>query len=1472
MKLRKFFSITFFFTILFLLISQTFLGKIIFEQQFVQIEKEEVRESLIRGRNLLNLKLVELDYFLRGFIDANEEYLHSIINEESTHVERLSFFTHEGMGLSTILVFNPETGLLAHLSLSGLNKRKDVLPENTVELINGNLPLVFEETGTHGGFILLDENEIGLIVKRPFIQYDGKQSPSGYIFLISKITNRSVQEYANLLGVSLSINIDSDSSKINSHDENTVTVSQASGKRIEASVVLTDIKSNRIGTLAIDKDRTQILEGKRVTINYFLTVFLLTFFSALFFSILISRKILDNVENLTRQIMLIPPDNCGVRTDIPGDNEISILSGKFNALLDTLEVNQKNLENSRIDLEEMVSERTSKLTGIINTALNGIIVSDKDGKIIEFSPSAESIFKHNKEDMIGKNITELMAEPHRSNVINAFYNYKHGSDAQYLGKRFTITAIRSDGTNFPLEIATNEMVLKNNRLFVSVMHDITNEKLMQNAVNSEKENLRRILETSPIGIVIVVDGIVKVSNRAAKKMAFKLGTNVPDLFVHKEDSDKIIAEFVQNGFCRDYKTELKGNTEHIHTMVSIYPYELEGEPALLGWNVDITELVRIESELRESRQKFERLIENLSPKFVIFSHDAEGKILFISDGIKTVFGVDRDYAIGRNLTEIHNWLPGEVDIARRHINNLFEKKIYFQQFELRHNHIDGTERTVLVSHHPVFDENDEIVSIDGLIEDITERKIAEMELAQSKEDAEKATSIKSEFLANMSHEIRTPMNAIIGLAYLVLESDLNPKDRDYINKIYRSAENLLGILNDILDFSKIEADRIELESTDFFIEDIFVNISDVLSLKVERSGLELLFDIPDNIPSILIGDPLRLSQILLNLGNNAVKFTTKGEVVIGVNINNHKGNDLELHFWVKDTGIGLSEEQCSKLFEKFSQADSSITRKYGGTGLGLAISKKLTEKMGGTLWVESELGKGSKFHFTAQLKTKEDQVNLPRSLQSEEIGCKNILVVDDNPTARLLTAEMLKKFGFAVTTAISGEEAIKKLTGKNSRTVYDLVIIDWKMPNMDGIALADEINTNEKIKTLPKIIIMTAFGGHEIITAAKRDKNITAILDKPIMPSSLLDSVLDAFGSNQRIERREAFRQNSIAQYKLQLKDAKVLLVEDNKINQDVAISLISEAGIQVKLAVNGEEAVRMIESEEFDCVLMDCQLPVMDGYTATKKVREKEKYSDIPIIAMTANVMAGDREKSISAGMNDHICKPINPKELFYTMAKWINPEKKFTEIPAKIIREGESDFSLPEINGLDTKAGIRIVDGSVTTYLEILKKFSTYYEDYEKIFEDALSDEDPVAAARCAHSLKGSSSTIGAMKLSKQAAELEAVCEKKEKTQYLKKQLRLTIEQLDPLVMALKKYFIENEIQGENIEHMKNSDISGELLNLKYLVSENDIESISIITKLEELYKSEGIETGELKILGDAIKNYNFEEAMEILKDFKP
>jgi len=741
------------------------------------------------------------------------------------------------------------------------------------------------------------------------------------------------------------------------------------------------------------------------------------------------------------------------------------------------------------------------------------------------------------------------------------------------------------------------------------------------------------------------------------------------------------------------------------------------------------------------------------------------------------------------------------------------------------------------------------------------------ELLRARVVAEEATRAKSDFLANMSHEIRTPMNAIIGMTHLALKTPLDKRQRNYIEKVHRAAENLLGIINDILDFSKIEAGKMTLEQVPFRLEDVLDEIANLVGLKAEAKGLELLFDAPATLPSALLGDPLRLGQVLVNLGNNAVKFTEAGEVVVDVAAEDEDDTGATLHFRVRDTGIGMTPEQTARMFQAFSQADSSITRRYGGTGLGLTISKQLVEMMGGRIWVESEAGKGSTFHFTARFGRQADAPRR-RMFKADELRGLRTLVVDDNASAREILSSMATGFGLRVDLAAGGEEALAQVTEAARRQQpYDLVLLDWKMPGMDGVEAARRMD--EQLPGHgPAVIMVTAFGREEALVEAEQHGVVMpVVLTKPVMASTLLEAIGDVLGKALAGETRSRERSDRSAADIAQLAGTRVLLVEDNDLNQELATELLASAGIEVAIASNGEEALETLARDAaFDGVLMDCQMPVMDGYTATRRLRAQSAFRDLPVIALTANAMAGDREKALDSGMNDHIAKPLDEGAMFATMAKWIRPRPGASSASTQRQAGDGDEADLPDLPGIDTTAGLLTCQGRHALYRRMLLKFRDSQSGFDTTFAAAAAGDDPTAPERVAHTLKGTAANIGATPLARAAGAVEADCRAGRRGAELDDGLARVRHELEIVMPGLRRLDAA-EAAAPTASAMPAEQLRERIDQLRQRLAASDPAALDLATELDDLLGADPEHRTVVRRISEKVNDFEFDDALALL-----
>lgn len=676
---------------------------------------------------------------------------------------------------------------------------------------------------------------------------------------------------------------------------------------------------------------------------------------------------------------------------------------------------------------------------------------------------------------------------------------------------------------------------------------------------------------------------------------------------------------------------------------------------------------------------------------------------------------------------------------------------------------DGSIRFIQASGYVERDRNGQPVMVMGINRDITEQHNLESTLREAKQAADDASRSKSEFLANMSHEIRTPMNAILGMLTLLRKTELSIRQEDYASKTEGAARSLLGLLNDILDISKVEAGKMELDPNPFYIDQLLCDLSVIFSANAGNKPIEVLFDIDPNVPRHFIGDAMRLQQVLINLGSNAIKFTAKGEVILKISVSQRIGRSVTLRFAIRDSGIGIAPENQARIFNGFTQAEASITRRFGGTGLGVVISQRFIQLMGGELELNSALGEGSEFFFTITLPLAEDTTATAEMTSTLSSAPWRTLVVDDNPVANEILGRMAQSLGWIVDVAISGEHAIELIQAKAAAGItYQAIIVDWQMPVMDGWQTSKHIHELNLANPLPVIVMVTAHGREMLIQRSEADQAlINGYLVKPITASMLLKAVEDARGG---CERRHPTTNGSIEK---RLDGMRILIAEDNLNNQQIARELLEAEGSILVIVNNGQEAVEAVANikPEFNVVLMDLQMPVMDGITATRHIRHKLNNSTLPIIAMTANAMASDREACLKAGMNNHVGKPFDLKHLINVLrshAGWQDIETSAmhpSEMPTEFKKAASAAEISAEIKNAASAADVDIVSalhrlgGKQELYRRMLPKFLNSLRDLSEELDIHMAQNEIPAAARALHSLKGMAATMGVSKLATEA-----------------------------------------------------------------------------------------------------------------------
>lgn len=1037
--------------------------------------------------------------------------------------------------------------------------------------------------------------------------------------------------------------------------------------------------------------------------------------------------------------------------------------------------------------EAALRDSQLRYRALYSTAPLAFILWNRQGQITEWNRRAESMFGWQSQEVIGKPVHHLLLPAEQLDTFRAaIKQLTHGSS----NADFTGPALGKDG--LLLHCTWYNVALRSPQGgligILSLVLDITEEMLAQQRLQKSEKIYRTLVETSPDAILLLtLEGRLTMANQQAQRL-FGLdelddinATNIRDL-LPATGEDAAARNFLDHpdefsGFIanRDLRMcDVDGCAFDVSSAFTTI-IDSHGQPnGIVFFARDVTEKLQAARELDEHRRNLEQLVQDRTRELE-FAHDSLSKIIDGSPVPTFVLNANHEIThwnkacesvIGTSATQMigsKNQWKGFYDSPRpvmadlvmtgemQQIEQLYQSKYRRSQlvpdaFEAE-DYFPLFKRWLFFTATPLRNPQGKIIGAIETLQDISERKKAEIALFDAKSIAELAAKSKAEFLANMSHEIGTPMNAVIGLGHLLLKTDLSRKQHDYVSRIQGAGEILLRLINDVLDFSKIEAGRMQLEATDFSLDSVLTNVATVVLTRAQEKGLELHYVVEPDVPAHLIGDPLRLTQILVNLLGNAIKFTAKGTVTAFFRKANSESGEFILEVDVQDTGIGMTLEQQSMLFQAFTQADTSITRNYGGTGLGLTISKRLVELMHGKIWVTSQANIGSTFSFQVQLGTLDNAAEAAEN--QEQLKTRRALVVDDNPLARTVLMRLLEKFGCQTQAADSGDTALDLLQNP-AAAPFDYITIDLNMPGMDGLTLAS--NIREALPISPKLVLVTAADTHAMEESGQLHQ-FDSVLNKPITAAQIRELLTGT----------PALGKPLLSKAPAALQGLRILLAEDIPTNQLIATEMLQAFGITVDVVDNGRLAVEAIaqHSNRFDLILMDMQMPEMDGLEATRRIRSQFPGLQLPIIAMTAHALDEERARCMAAGMNDFITKPVDPAILEATLLRWkptIAPVPEPSPSRPEAMPATTSPDPFPNLPGIDIENGMRRMMNKRSLYERVLRDFNKRFAGEAALIRAALHANDLPTAERHAHSTKGLSGSIGALDLQAASLNLEA------------------------------------------------------------------------------------------------------------------
>ncbi|WP_136420110.1 PAS domain S-box protein [Herbaspirillum sp. ST 5-3] len=1121
---------------------------------------------------------------------------------------------------------------------------------------------------------------------------------------------------------------------------------------------------------------------------------------------------------------------------------------------------------------------------VVDNATEGILVL-QDGVTAFANARIAELVGASREELIGQPFADGIHPEDRPRIADRYARRMRGEEVE----QNTIFRMRNrrTGQDTWVQVAVVTITWEGRPAALTFITDITERKALEDRLKQTLDERETILENSIVGMIFLNPaGRVNWANSAMFEI-FRVergdpfGMSLEPFYPSREEYLKTgaaVAKAVSKGAAFETELQMRRADGSLFWAYmsgrAVNPKDLSRGTVWVA--MDITKRRQLEEDLNKSEEHYRQVVNNVTECILVVQ---DGRIVFGNPRLFQLTGYEREELFALPfVSAIHpDDRPLVIDHHMRRLRG--EQVEQYYQFRVVNNQ---TGAIAWVQLSAVMIEWEGKPATLSFMTDITERKALEDSLKQSmaerirlerlriqaelkeaelaRRHAEETTRAKSMFLANMSHEIRTPMNAIIGMTHLALRTELDPKQRDYVEKIRSAGISLLGIINDILDFSKIEAGKLDMERVSFNLDDVLNNVATVTGAKAHEKRLEYVFQFPLDVPRGLVGDPLRLGQILINLINNAIKFTERGEVFVSCRRLDASADKIQLQFLVRDTGIGMSQEQTAKLFRAFSQADESTTRKYGGTGLGLSIAKRLVELMGGTIWLESEAGVGTTARFTAWF-------GLAESLERRRavpaiIDGMRVLVVDDNPVARQVLADSLAILPVQVELAASAGQALDMIHAADGTQPYSVVFTDLYMPGMDGVDLIGAVKGDDTLTAPPRMVLLSSHGREESryrIEHAQAD----SFLVKPVNVSTLVDTLVELFAPQARSEMAGA------NEHAPRFRDLNILLVEDNEINQQIAAELMNAVGIRIDIAANGRIALDKLDAagpDYYGLVFMDVQMPEMDGHEATRCIRSDPRFDVLPIIAMTAHAMVEERERCFASGMNDHLAKPISPAELYRAIARWCPQHVAHEEVVALDDSRPDDESELV-IEGIDVRDGLSRTLGNRAFYLQMLARFSEDQSDTAERIRQAL-DHDRMLAERLAHTLKGVAALLGATTVRQQCGKLEAEIHRGAGIEAL----RPSLDELDHTMRALLAEIDKVLPSPSAAPHAGNfpvdrDEVQAMISRFAQLLKESDAEASDLLAHSSHLMAA-ALDEDSWRRIERATRHYDFDAALAALQ----